>query len=179
MPAAELDAEREWEPTVEHAADLKVRPESSCAGTDEPPTRSVSRLRALKREQRILVAVESLVSISGLAGGIHMATHPMTAMPLEYLEGTWFHTWRWPGLALLFFVGICPASVVIATIQGRKVEVWGHLAVGIGLVAWILLEAAWVVVSPGLQILFGMIGVFIVVLAVAERKRSRRESGNV
>ena len=40
-------------------------------------------------------------------------------MPLRYLEGTWFHTWRWPGLALLFFVGVCPALAAVAALRRR------------------------------------------------------------
>lgn len=108
-----------------------------------------------------------------------MVSHPTTAMSLTYLHGTWFDTWRWPGVALLFFVGVCPALAVVATLQGRRIEMVGHFGVGVGLVAWILLEATWVVVSPGLQLSFGMIGVVIVALALGERNRRRGRSGNV
>jgi hypothetical protein len=106
-----------------------------------------STQRPLNRDQRALVALESLVSVCGLGGGAFMASRPMTMMPLRYLEGTFFHTWRWPGLALLFFVGILPALAVVATLQRRRIEMVGHFGVGVGLVAWILLEATWVVVS--------------------------------
>jgi len=129
---------------------------------------------ALTARQNVLVGLEGFVSLCGLAGGIYMSTHPVTVMPVHYLQGTWFHTWRWPGLALLFFVGICPALVIVATIQRRPVAHVGHLCVGLGLVAWVALEAAWIVVSPGLQLTIGAIGVFILVLGVSDLIRANR-----
>jgi hypothetical protein len=87
-------------------------------------------------------------------------------MPLRYLDGTWFHTWRWPGVALILFIGVCPALVVVATLLRRREAVIGHFCVGIDLIAWVALEAGWIVVSLGLQIAFGAIGGLIVVLAV-------------
>ncbi len=120
----------------------------------------------LSSRQKLLIGLELFVSLCGLGGGIYMATHPLTTMSLRYLEGTWFHTWRWPGLALILFVGVCPALVVAATLLKRREAVIGHLCVGIGLVAWVALEAGWMVVSPGLQIAFGLIGGLIVALAL-------------
>ena len=125
----------------------------------------------LSRTERTLVALETFLSVCGLGGGIFMATHELTMMPLRYLDGTWFHTWRWPGLALFFFVGVGPALVAGAALRRAPAALTGHFCVGAGLVAWIVLEAAWVVVSPPLQILMGLVGVAIVVLAVGERRR--------
>jgi len=124
--------------------------------------------KQLRATARALVVLEALTSLCGLGGGAYMVTHPLTAMPLRYLDGTWFHTWRWPGVALFFFVGVCPALVVAATIKGFPVAKVGHLCVGAGLLAWILVEAAWVVVSPPLQIAVVFVGLSILVLAVAE-----------
>jgi hypothetical protein len=102
-----------------------------------------------------------------------MVSNPLTAMPLKYLKGTWFHTWRWPGVALLFFVGVSPALSVVATFLRHRFEIVAHVAVGAGLVAWILIEATWMVVSPGLQITIGVIGVMIIVLAISELNRRK------
>lgn len=134
--------------------------------------------RPLDSVERRLITLEGLVSIGGLAGGLYMATHPLTMMPLKYLDGTWFHTWRWPGIALLCFVGVGPALVVVATLQRRRLAAVGHFAAGVGLVSWILLEAAWMGVSLPLQLTFGLIGVWITVLAVEERRHQRRRSFN-
>ncbi|HUZ20487.1 MAG TPA: hypothetical protein VMU75_07965 [Acidimicrobiales bacterium] len=122
----------------------------------------------LRPAQRLLVALEGLMAACGLAGGAYLATHATSAMPMRYLEGTWFHTWRWPGIALFFFVGVCPALVALAAFLRLRVARAGHVCVGIGLLAWILLEAAWVVVSPALQIAVGAIGAAILVLGLRE-----------
>jgi hypothetical protein len=122
----------------------------------------------LTPRQKVLVGLEVFVSLCGLGGGVYMATHPLTTMSLHYLQGTWFHTWRWPGLALALFVGVCPALVVGATVLGRREAAIGHLCVGVGLVAWVSLEAAWIVSSPGLQTAFGAIGGLIIVLALVD-----------
>jgi hypothetical protein len=126
---------------------------------------------SLDRNERVLVGLESFISLCGLGGGIYLATRPLSAMPLTYLAGTGFDTWRWPGLALFLFVGVCPAMVVAATLRRMPVAKLGHVCVGIGLVAWILLEAAWVVVSPPMQVAIGLIGIAIFVLAVHEIAR--------
>jgi len=118
--------------------------------------------------ERVLVGLEVFIALCGLGGGIYLATHPATAMPLSYLRGTWFQSWRWPGIALFFFVGLCPLLVAVATLQGRSIASVGHLCVGIGLISWVALEAAWIVVSPGLQIAVGAIGAVILVLGVRE-----------
>jgi len=124
-----------------------------------------------------MATLEGVVSVSGLAGGAFMATHPITVMSTTYLDGTWFHTWRWPGIFLFLLVGVGPAAVVAATLLHLRVAAPGHLCVGVGLVAWILLEAAWVVVSPGLQIGVGAIGVVIGVLAVRDLTHRRERHG--
>ncbi len=152
--------------TTHRGADVETRgPRDAITQAARPASSSRARR---SQATRALIALESAVAICGIAGGLFMATHPLTMMPLRYLEGTWFHTWRWPGVALLCFVGLAPALVVVATLLGRRAALVGHFAVGLGLVAWIVLEAVWVVVSPGLQIGFGLVGVVIVVLAAIE-----------
>jgi hypothetical protein len=134
--------------------------------------------RPLRRAERALVMLEAFVSLCGLAGGAYMASHERTVMSLRYLQGTWFHTWRWPGIALLFFVGVCPTLVAVATVRRFPVATVGHIGVGVGLVAWIVLEAAWMVVSPPLQIFVSALGVAILVLGLRElREGGHPESG--
>ena len=148
-------------------ATTKVRGAPTPDQRPDPTRDPIGPKRRLRRTEKALVVLEIFISICGLGGGAYMATHPLTTMPLRYLEGTWFHTWRWPGVALFFFVGICPAVVAAATLRRMPVATLGHLCVGAGLVTWILLEAAWIVVSPPLQITVGLIG-----LAPADRRRS-------
>jgi hypothetical protein len=130
--------------------------------------------RRLRRSQRALVVLEGFLSLCGTAGGAYLLARPLDAMPVRYLEGTWFSTWRWPGLALFIFVGICPALAAGAQVRRLSIAPVGHLCVGLGMIAWIALEAAWVVISPPLQIVMGLVGVTIFALAIADVRQSTR-----
>ncbi len=147
-------------------------PDDRLTRSAAPPRKGAApSTRPLRGPEKALVALETFLSVCGLGGGLYLATHPSTAMPLRYLDGTWFHTWRWPGLALFFFVGICPALAAGAALRRMPIASLGHLAVGVGLMAWILLEAAWVVVAPGLQIVFGLLGLAVLALGVYDLVR--------
>jgi len=139
------------------------------APASHPSNRRVGdRVPARPTRKRALIGLELLIAVCGLGGGIYLSTHPTTALSLTYLHGTWFHSWQWPGLALMFFVGVCPLLVAVAALRGRRIASIGHLCVGVGLIAWVVLEAAWIVVSPGLQIVVGAIGALILVLGAPE-----------
>lgn len=124
--------------------------------------------KSLSTTQRFAIGLEGFIALCGLGGGGFMMAHPLTAMSLRYLRGTWFHTWRWPGIALLFFVGICPVLVLVAALRQYRLAALGPVVVGLGLVAWIVLEAAWIVVNLGLQLAVGAIGAAILVLGIHE-----------
>jgi hypothetical protein len=62
--------------------------------------------------------------------------------------------------------GVRPTSASLASV--------GHFCIGLGLIAWIVLEATWIVVSPPLQILMGSVGVAILILAVEDMTRGSR-----
>lgn len=122
----------------------------------------------LASKERFVIGLEGFIAICGLGGGAFMITHPISAMSLRYLQGTWFHTWRWPGVALFFFVGVCPVVVLIAALRRYRLASLGHVVTGLGLIAWVVLEAAWIVVNPGLQLAVGAIGAVILVLGTRE-----------
>lgn len=132
--------------------------------------------RPLSARERSLIALEAVTSASGLGGGVYMATHPKTMMSLTYLQGTWFRTWLWPGVALTLFVGVCPGLVLVATILHRRSAAVGHVCVGAGLIAWVALEAAWIVVSLALQLTFATIGAVILTEGLFEWTASRRSA---
>ncbi len=139
---------------------------------------SLLRARARPRTrldplERGLVFLELFVSMCGIGGGVYLVSSPRSAMPLAYLEGTGFDTWRWPGVALLLFVGVGPVLAVVATWQRRRIEDAAHLLVGLGLVVWIIVEALWVVVSAPLQITFATIGAVIAALALTRSRAPR------
>ena len=117
--------------------------------------------------------MEGFVSICGFAGGLYMMNEPMTVMDPQYLDGTWFDTWRWPGLLLLLFVGLGPLSVVTATLMRLPIAGLGHLCVGAGLLAWILIQATWIVTAPPLQVTVVVFGFIILVLGILDARDRR------
>ncbi len=124
--------------------------------------------KALCPRQRVLVGLEGFVSLYGMGGSIYMATRPLSTMSLRYLQGTWFTHGAGRDWALIHFVRVCPALFIISVLPERREAVIGHLCLGIGLVAWMALEAARIVSSPGLQIAFGPIGGLITVSALTD-----------
>ncbi len=142
--------------------------DSSVVALGSPSTAPPTPKSRLSPGLRTLVALEAFVSLCGLGGGSYLITHATTALPVRYLGGTWFSTWRWPGVALLVLVGVAPGVVAVATLLRHPLARLGHVCVGVGLVAWVTLEAAWVVVSPPLQITFGAIGLLITILGIVE-----------
>ena len=168
--AGEEERARAWGERLGAEASRHRRATVGRASVDVAPARPRARLDPLERG---LVFLEVFVSMCGIGGGIYLVSSPRSAMPLEYLEGTWFDTWRWPGVALLLFVGVGPALAVAATLQRRRVESLAHVLVGLGLVVWIVVEALWVVVSAPLQIAFAAIGVVIAALALVRNTRRR------
>lgn len=67
---------------------------------------------------------------------------PLSVMDLRYLDGTWFHTWRWPGLLLFLLVGVGPAFVIVATLMRFPLAVVAHACVCAGLLAWIPVQTS-------------------------------------
>jgi hypothetical protein len=67
---------------------------------------------------------------------------------------------------------------VLATVRKLRVSSIGHLCVGVGLISWVTLEAAWIVTSAGLQIAFGVLGGVIAYLGLMDLLESRRTPRN-
>ena len=129
--------------------------------TVQLPMRSRRRARRWDQADRLALSLETLCAVAGIGGGVDLVARPADAMPLRYLSGTVFTSWRWPGVALLVLVGLGAALAALAELRRWPVAPWGHVAYGIGLVAWVCLEAAWVVVFLPLQVPFGIVGAVI------------------
>ena len=137
------------------------------------PMRSRRRARRWDQVDRLVLALEVCSAVAGAGGGVYLMARPGDAMPAEYLRGTWFTSWRWPGLALLLLVGAGAALAATAEARRWAAAPWVHVAFGAGLVAWIVLEAAWVVVSVPLQASFGLVGAVVAVRGAMSVVRQR------
>lgn len=115
--------------------------------------------------RRTVIVLEILLGLCALGGALDLVTHPANALPARYLTGTGFGSWRLPGIALGLFVGGGP---LLATWFQRRPGPWARrsaLLVGGGLLAWLLVEALWVVWWPPLQLPLAALGLVILWLA--------------
>lgn len=96
-------------------------------------------------------------------------------MPLSLLDGTPFKDYLIPGLILLVVVGVFSLLVFVGLLLKWKAAWWLSLASGGGLVVWIIAEVALLGylagAGIGLQIVFGLVGIAILVLALARPTR--------
>jgi hypothetical protein len=124
--------------------------------------------------QLILAAVQAAGAIGG---GIGLVQDPVNniGMPVSLLDGTPFKDYLIPGLILLIVVGLFSLLVFVGLLLRWKAAWWLALASGGGLVIWIVSEVALLGYLPGagigLQILFGLVGVAILVLTLVRPTR--------
>jgi hypothetical protein len=124
-----------------------------------------------------LLALTAIQVIGATAGGIGLVQDPIDniGMPLSMLEGSPFSDYLYPGLILLLLVGLFPVVPLVGLALGRKWGWWLELAAGCALIIWIIAEVAMLGYLPGmgiaLQIIMGLLGVVIVLLALLRTTR--------
>ncbi|MCC2032515.1 hypothetical protein [Microbacterium allomyrinae] len=107
--------------------------------------------------------VSALAGMAGLTGGGGMG------LPLEWLDGSVFTSYFWPGTILGVVVGGAQALALAA--QYARLDVaWGlHAAAGLVMMIWIFIEIAIMLVwSPlhGIFFVTGLVQVIVAVLAL-------------
>lgn len=130
----------------------------------------------------VLMAAVLIQGLSGIAGGYGLMADPSGAslqIPLEWLEGSPFPDYRIPGIVLFFVLGLAPL-VVFFGLWRRAYWGWlGALLLGIALLIWIGVEI--VVIGyqpqPPLQLIYGILGVIILVLSLLPQVRSNFVAG--
>ena len=104
--------------------------------------------------------------ISALAGMIGLTVGGGMGVPLEWLEGTLFASYFWPGIILGVVVGGMQALAVIAQYR-RYALVWGlQAAAGLVMMIWIFVELAMLLVWSPLHGIYFVAGLVQTVLAV-------------
>jgi uncharacterized BrkB/YihY/UPF0761 family membrane protein len=126
----------------------------------------------------LLLAALLFQGVSGVAGGIGLVGDPSGGalhLPASLLEGTPFGDYRIPGLVLLVVLGIFPL-VVVARLWREKSWAWfGALLTGAALVVWIAVQVMMIgyASEPPLQLIYGVLGIAILVLALRPEVRAR------
>jgi hypothetical protein len=113
-----------------------------------------------------LLVVAGFNLVSAVAGMIGLTVGGGMGVPPEWLDGTPFASYVWPGIILGVVVGGVQALAVIAQYR-RYALAWGlHAAAGLVMMSWIFVELAMLLVwSPLHGIYFGT-GLVQTVLAV-------------
>ncbi len=133
-------------------------------------TRTVGGMSAsavVPRPLRVGLQVVAWFSLaSALAGMIGLTVFEGIGIPLEWIDGTIFTSYFWPGVILGVVVGGAQVLALTAQLRTRRLA-WGlHAAAGLVMMIWIFVEVALMLVwSPLHGIYFGA-GLVQVVLAV-------------
>lgn len=124
------------------------------------PARALRIGLAVTAGFNLVSAVIGMVGLT-LAGGM--------GLPLEWLDGTGFASYVWPGIILGVVVGGSQAVALVAQ-RGRYRAAWGlHAAAGLTMMIWIFMEIAILLVwSPlhGIYFAAGLVQTVLVVLAL-------------
>ncbi|PRB61769.1 hypothetical protein CQ034_12275 [Microbacterium sp. MYb45] len=95
-------------------------------------------------------------------------------LPPEWLEGSVFHSYVWPGIILGIVVGGMQALALVAQF-GRFALAWGlHAAAGLTMMIWIFVEIAVLLEWSPLHGIFfatGLVQTVLAVLALGARPR--------
>lgn len=127
-----------------------------------------------------LICLLVLQGVSGVAGGVGLVMDPTgeaLGIPLEWLAGSPFESYRVPGAVLLTVLGIGPLIVALAAWQRRSWAWTGALLVGLGLLVWLGVQVAVVGyrTDPPLQAAYTALAVAIlVVLFLPDTRRHLR-----
>lgn len=119
------------------------------------------------RTLRILLLVVAWFNlVSALIGMVGLTVGGGLGIPLEWLQGSPFRSYFWPGVILGVVVGGVQALALVAQ-YGRYRLAWGmHAAAGLVMMIWIFVEIAIMLVWSPLHGVYFVSGLLQTVLAV-------------
>lgn len=132
-------------------------------------------MRSTPRALRVaLAAVAAINLVSALIGMVGLTVGGGMGLPPEWLEGSVFHSYVWPGIILGIVVGGMQALALVAQF-GRFALAWGlHAAAGLTMMIWIFVEIAVLLEWSPLHGIFfatGLVQTVLAVLALGARPR--------
>jgi len=126
-----------------------------------------------------LGALQVFIGLGAVVGGLALVLDPSGSnpgIPLEMLKSTPFSTFLVPGIVLLIVNGL--GSLVGATATFKRYWCAGEIAIALGLflVAWILLQVYWFTAFHWLHALYLGLGLLELALGWLLRKVLRRKN---
>jgi hypothetical protein len=120
----------------------------------------------------VLLFLTTFLALSAFAGGIGLLAD-LNAPPVEMLEGSLFHNYIIPGLALFVIVGGAASVAAYLLIKRHPLSALGSLLSGLVIIGFEIVEVLAIGSPPGiardLQIFYFTLGSLIVAFSVAFR----------
>ncbi len=102
----------------------------------------VTRDREAVRTSRwSLIAVEVLVAVSAIYGGIGLIRNGM-GMPDEWLDPTPFSSWLWPGIFLLLVIAVPMSAAAALEIARSQRAYLASMVAAVCQIGWIIVQMA-------------------------------------
>jgi hypothetical protein len=135
------------------------------------PARRANPVTPLGRFAKTSIAVEVLLSIGALGGGLVLIVAPrgeIMPLPLSALAGSPFDTYLGPGLILFTVLGIGPLVAAWLAWGRHPLAPVAAFVVGAALLIWVAVEIAIIGYSnePPLQAIYLALGITITVVAL-------------
>jgi hypothetical protein len=122
---------------------------------------------------RALGIIHAAVGLSAIAGGLGLILTNGLGMPLEWLAGSPFLTYLWPGIILLSVVGGTSLAASYAIWRRTRLAEEMSAVASFGLQLWIFVEIYIIKQVHWLHILYFVLGTVSLILLLCElQKRS-------
>jgi hypothetical protein len=117
-----------------------------------------------------LVVLELLVGAAALYGGIGLVAGNLIGMPDEWLVGTPFTSWLWPGVFLLLVVAVPMVAAAMLELRGSPRAAVVSVLAGAAQVAWIAVQLLVMQRYHVLQPVMSLAGLAVLLLALAAHR---------
>ena len=141
------------------------------------PSRADAILKKSKRLAHGLGVLQAFIGLGAVGGGLGLVFEPSGAnlrIPLELLENSPFSTYLVPGIVLFTVNGLGTLVGAAASFTRYRYAGETAMALGVFLVAWIILQVYWIAAFHWLHALYLGLGLLEFVLGWSLRNALRR-----
>jgi hypothetical protein len=120
-----------------------------------------------------LGVLQVFIGLGAVAGGMALILQPSGAslgIPLSLLEKSPFSTYLIPGIVLFVVNGLGNLAGAVATFTRRRYAGEAALALGVFLVAWIIIQVYWIAAFHWLHAFYFILGSLEIGLGWSSRK---------